>query len=337
MNKTYARRLAGLILTVAAALAAAAPASAVTPHITGDDGAVVPLTSGASLRHMSPDVTFTFTAEEQYYAARVVGPAGPASTGTDCLRTSSPFAERVRYQGNGTYTVFFKSAGSSEACRSATEGSATFTINAATSLAGAPAGFVRREPGSGIATPLELAVNTNPGAEAYDIKYAANATLGADGGIAGTAESAFVDMATGKTRITFFRPGTYTIVIRAKTFRSDVPTAWSAPATIVVKDPFDLSFATLSDNIGPTYAVKGTVRETSARGRVTVSLGKGKNPKRFRKLGTAKVGKGGKFKLRFRQRGYGNFVMKFSYKGGPTVAAGFEKRPIRFFRTFRRG
>lgn len=336
MNQSYARRLAGLILG-AATLVAAAPASAATPHITGDDGAVVPLTSGASLRHMSPDVTFAFAPEETHYAARVVGPAGPASIGTDCLRTDSPFAERVRYQGNGTYTVFYKSGGSADGCAAATEASATFTINAATSLAGAPATFVRRAPGSAFSLPLELAVNTNPGAETYEIKYAAGATLAPDGGIAGTSESAFVDMATGKTRITFFRPGRYTIVMRAKTFRSDVATGWSAPTTITVKDPFDLSFATLTDTIGPKYALAATVRETSARGKVTVSLGKGKNPKRFRKLGTAKIRKGGKFKMRFRKRGYGNYVMKFAYKGGPTVTAGADKRPIRFFRTFRRG
>ena len=337
MSLNHARRAAGLILTCAAALATAAPASAITPNITSDGGSPVPLTNGMSLRHMAPDVTFAFTAEEQYYSARVVGPAGPASIGTDCLRTSDPFIERVRYQGNGGYTVFYKAAADREACTAAAEQGAGFTINASTGFAPPPATFLMRPKESLISNPLELTVNTNPGAEAYDIRFAANATLGPDGGITGTAESAFVDMATGKTRLTFTRPGRYTVVIRAKTFRSDVTTAWGPPATVNVVAPFDLSFVNLTDSIGPTYAVAGTVREPSARGKVTISIGKGKNAKRFRRLGSAKIRKGGKFKMRFRQRTFGQFTMRFSYKGNATVQKGNVKRPIRFFRTFGRG
>ena len=334
MNQTSARRLAGQFLPFVAVLAAAAPASAATPSITGDAGAPVPLTSGMTLRHMSPDVTFAFTAEETYYAARVVGPSGPASIGTDCLRTSDPFAERVKYQGNGAYTVFYKTAGDRDSCLAATEQSVPFTINASTGFAAAPAKFLFRSQFSVVSTPLELSVNGNPGAEAYDVRFARNATLGPDGGIAGTAESAFVDMATGKVRLTVTEPGKYTVVIRAKTFRSDVPTAWGPPVTVQALAPFDLSYANLSDSTGPTYAVVGTVRETSARGKVTIAIGKGKNPKRFKKLGTAKIRKGGKFKMRFRQTRLGKYVMRFSYKGSATVAKGSEKRPLTFFKRF---
>lgn len=332
MNLNHARRAAGLILPVLAVLAAATPASAITPSITSDAGSPVPLTAGMALRHMAPDVTLSFAEGEQYYSARVVGPAGPASIGTDCLRTSDPFTERVRYQGNGAYTVFYKAAADREACTAAAEQSTPFNINASTGFAPPPATFLMREQGSLISNPLELAVNTNPGAEAYDVRFAANATLGPDGGIAGTSETAFVDMATGKSRLTFTRPGKYTVVIRAKTFRSDVTTAWGPPATVNVVAPFDLSYANLSDTIGPTYAVVGTVREPTARGKVTISIGKGKNPKRFKRLGSTKIRKGGKFKMRFRHRTYGNFVMRFSYKGSATVAKGNEKRPLRFFR-----
>jgi hypothetical protein len=330
MNLTSAR----LILSCGAVLIAAAPASAATPSITGDAGAAVPLTAGLTLRHMAPDVSFAFTAEEQYYSARVVGPAGPASIGTDCLRTSDPFTERVRYQGNGTYTVFYKAAADRDACTAAAEQSVAFAINASTGFAAAPAKFLMRPAGSVLSTPLELAVNGNPGAEAYDVRFAAGATLGPDGGITGTPESAFVDMATGRVRFTFIRPGRYTMVVRAKTFRSDVPTAWGPPAIVTVVAPFDLSFANLSDSRGPTYAVVGTVREPSARGKVTIALGKGKNPRRFKRIGAAKIRKGGKFKLRFRHRQLGRYVMRFSYKGNATVAAGNEKRPLTFFKTF---
>ena len=334
MNKTCTRRLAGLLLPCVAVLAAAAPASAATPSITGDAGAPVPLTSGMTLRHMAPDVTFAFAAEEAYYSARVVGPTGPASIGTDCLRTSDPFAERVRYQGNGTYTVFYKTAADRDACTAAAEQSAQFTINAFAGFAGAPAKFLYRQQFSVVSTPLELPVNGNPGADAYDVRYALNATLGPDGGIAGTSESAFVDMATGLVRLTVTKPGRYTVVVRAKTFRSDVPTAWGPPLTVDALAPFDLSFARLSDSIGPRYAVSGTVREPSARGRITIAVGKGTSPKRFKKLGTTKIRKGGKFKMRFRQTKLGKYVMRFSYRGGATVARGSEKRPLTFFKRF---
>ena len=333
MNKTSARRFAGQFLPFVAVLAAAAPASAATPSITGDDGASVPLTSGMTLRHMSPDVTFALASGE-YYSARLVGPGGAAASFGTGGCTSSASAERLKYQGNGTYTLFHKSGADRDACNAAAEQSIPFNINASTGFAAAPAKFLFREQFSVVSTPLELSVNGNPGAEAYDVRFARNATIGPDGGITGTSESAFVDMATGKVRVTVTEPGKYTVVIRAKTFRSDVPTAWGPPVTVQALAPFDLSFANLSDSIGPTYAVAGTVRETSARGKVTIAIGKGKNPKRFKKLGTAKIRKGGKFKFRFRQTRLGKYVMRFSYKGSATVAKGSEKRPLTFFKRF---
>ena len=335
MNTTYARRLAGLILPLAAVLAAAAPASAATPSITGDAGAPVPLTAGMTLRNMAPDVSFAFTAEEAYYSARVVGPAGPASIGTDCLRTSDPFIERVRYQGNGGYTVFYKTAADRDACTAAAEQSVPFTINASTSLvAPSKQPLLTRTAGSVITLSYNVPINGNPGAEAYEVRYALNATIGPDGGIAGTSESALVDMTAGTAGVRFSKPGRYTLVARARTFRSDVTTAWSPRMDVTVVAPFDLSSARLSDSRGPTYAVAGTVREPTARGRVTIAIGKGTKPRRFKRIGSAKIRKGGKFKLRFRQTRLGKYVIRFSYKGNATVARGSEKRPLTFFRTF---
>jgi hypothetical protein len=326
---------AGLILC-AAMLAGATPASAATPSITGDAGTPVPLTSGLSLRHMAPDVTFAFTAEEAYYAARVVGPAGPASIGTDCLRTSDPFPERVVYQGNGTYTVFFKAAADRDACAAATEQSVPFTIAAGASLVPPDKQpLLSRPAGSGIPTDFQVPVNGNPGADSYEFKYAPNATLGPDGGITGTPESAFVNSSTGAAAVRFAAPGRYTLLVRAKSFRSDVFTPWSPRLDVTVDAPFDfLVPPRLSDSRGPTYAVVGQIREKSARGRVTIALSRGSKAKRFKTIGKPRISKSGKFKLKFRVSRIGKYVMRFSYKGSATVRRGSIKYPIRFFRTF---
>jgi hypothetical protein len=334
MNRTSARLLAGLILSCGAA-ASASPAHAATPSITGDGGAPVPLTAGTTLRHMAPDVSFAFTAEEQYYAARVVGPAGPASTGVDCLRTSSPLAERVRYQGNGAYTLIFKTGKDSAACKSAPEQSVPFTINASTSVvAPEKQPLLMREPGSFASIPYEVPVNGNPGADSYEMKYALNATLGPDGGITSMAESAFVNSSTGRATVRFTKPGRYTFVLRAKTGRSDVPTPWSPRMDVNVVAPFDLSAVTPTDRRGPSYAFTAAIRETSARGKVAIAIGKGKNPKRFKRLGSAKIGKSGKFKKRFVLRRFGFYTLRFTYKGGSTVAGGTFKQTFRITRTF---
>ena len=327
MSLNHVGRAGALILSCAALLAAAAPASAATPSVTGDGGAPVPLQNGMTLRHMAPEVSLAFTAQEQYYAIRVVGPTGPAAIGADCLRTSSFSAERVRYQGNGAYTVFFKTADTSEACRSAAEQSAAFTINASTAVVPPDhQPLFRRVARSFVATTFEVPVEANPGADSYEMRYAMNATLGADGGIAGTSDSAFVDTATGKARVSFLKPGRYTFVVRAKSFRSDVPTAWSPRVDITVVAPFDLSLVTFPDSRGPTYKLVGQLREPGARGgKVKVSIKHAKD-KRFKRLGTAKVGKGGKFKLRFRYRRYGKVQLRFSYGGSATIAKGVETR-----------
>jgi hypothetical protein len=331
MNQMSARRLAGLILSCAAVLAASpASAHAATVTITGDAGAAVPLTSGLSLRHMAPDVNFAFTGDEKFYAARVVGPAGPASSGTECTSFISP--ERVKYQGNGGYTLVYKTGADRNACNGAPEQSVPFTINASTAITPPGGKLLTRDPGKPSATQYNVPVALNPGADSYEFKYAPNATLGPDGGIAGETQAGFVDLKTGTAAVSFTKPGRYTFVVRAKTFRSDVPSAWSQRVDVDVLAPFDLLSVSYPDQRGPTYSLSAQIRETTATGKVTVSIGKGANPKRFRRLGVAKIRSGGKFKLKFRLRKTGKYVLRYSYAGGPTVAGGFEKQGIRISR-----
>ena len=332
MSLNHARRLAGLILPVAL-IAAAAPATAnaATVTITDDAGNAVPLTSGMALRHMAPDVNIAFTGDEKYYAAKVVGPAGPASTGSDCSTFVAP--ERVKYQGNGTYTVVYKTGADRAACEAAAEQSIPFSINASTAISPPGGQLLTREPNAFGATQYAVPVALNPGADSYELKYALNATLGPDGGIVGETQSGFVGQ-DGKANVSFTKPGRYTFVVRAKTFRSDVPTAWSPRVDVNVLAPFDLSFVSLRDSIGPSYKLVGQVRETSIRGKIKVTIARGKNGKRFKRLGVAKLRSGGKFTLKFRQRRLGSYRLKFSYPGSATVVKGTAFGNLRLFRRF---
>ena len=66
----------------------------------------------------------------------------------------------------------------------------------------------------------------------------------------------------------------------------DYYTPWSAPISFAVKAPFDLSYVGFPDSDGPSYKLRGTLRDPFARGsRVTVYYAKGKKGGRFRKLG----------------------------------------------------
>lgn len=328
---TSARRLAGLILPLAV-LAVTSPASAATVTVTGDGGAPVGLPT--TIRNMDPQVQFAFAPDEKQYEAIVLGPAGSlASTSASCLDTAPPNSPKyVDYQGNGTYTVVLKvSKNERYTCEDAVEERHTFTINAFTSIV-PPASqpLLMRQPGSFTSIPFEVPLDLNPGASTHELLYAAGAVLGPDGGISGPTQQGFVNSSTGRASITFSKPGRYTFVARAK--RLSQVTAWSAPVHVTVVAPFDLLTTSFPDSRGPSYKLAGQLREPSATGKVTISIGKGKKAKRFKKLGTAKIRSGGKFALKFRLRKPGSYTLRYSYRGGPTVARGTAKEIIKISR-----
>jgi hypothetical protein len=58
---------------------------------------------------------------------------------------------------------------------------------------------------------------------------------------------------------------------------------------------------------GPSYQVRGVLGETTGGGKkITLAIAKGKNGKKFRTLGKAKVNSQGVFKLRFTVRNRGS-------------------------------
>jgi len=332
-------RRAALLSIVGVALAAPAPAAfAATTTVTGDGGTPVTLGGAVTLRQMKPDVVFTFAADEKRYAASVLAPNGAAaSTGTSCVNVSSNFPERVKYLGNGAYTVVLKVSKNPDDtdCSEGVEQRLAFTINASTAVV-PPASqpLLTRKPGEFTAITYDVPVDANPGADSYDFRYAASAVLAADGGLGDPFNTGFVKLETGRASVSFTKPGRYTFVARAKSFRSDVTTAWSPRVEVNVIAPFDLLSTSFPDARGPSYQLSGQVRETSVTGKVKVAIAKGKTGKRFRTLGTAKIRAGGTFKLRFKLRTFGFYRLRYRFAGSPTVAAGEVTETIRIRKTF---
>ena len=181
----------------------------------------------------------------------------------------------------------------------------------------APAGpQLIRDPNTAITKTQLLGFSGPPGAISYEIKYAKDATVAADGSLSALAvQDAYLDRATGQVQIIGARdPGTYTAVARAKI--GDFATPWSAPVQLQLQQPFDILTGSFTDRRGPSYQLRTTMRDAVLRGsRVTVSLAKGKNGKRFRTLGKPKVNSKGQFKVRFTVRKLGWYRVRYSFKG----------------------
>lgn len=333
------RRRAALLLALGAALAAPAPAAlAAGATVTGDGGTPVTLGGALTLRHMHPDVNFTFAPDEARYGAAVLGPSGsPAAIGTSCTSVSNASRETVKYQGNGAYTVVLRVTKASDDfdCSEATETRFGFTINAFTSIVPPSSQpLLSRRADSFAAIAYEVPVDLNPGADTYDFLFAAGAVAAPDGGLAEPFDRGFVNRDTGKATISFSKPGRYSLVTRAKSFSSDVPTAWSPRIEVTVVAPFDLLQTTYPDSRGPSYKLAGQIRETSATGKVKISIAKGSKGKVFRTLGSAKIRSGGKFSLRFKLRKYGRYTLRYKFAGSPTVAPGDVRQSIRISKRF---
>jgi hypothetical protein len=326
-------------LAAGAALTAPAAALAASATVTADDG-VTPVPLGTPvLRNMAPQVAFAFAGTERRYSAVVTGPGGQAaSSGTDCGATSATTPERVRYQGNGTYTVTVRTSPSATDldCSQATAPQTfAFTINAFSAVTVPAARLLTRQPLTTDALTYPFRAELNPNAGGTELRYAAGATIGADGGIAGDSEQAVVNATTGEARVSFTKPGVYTFVARATDpFGAGFSTPWSMPAQVTVLAPFDfVSQPSFADSRGPSYRLTGTVRESSARGRVRVSIARGlKKSAKFRRVATVRIRAQGRLSVRFRLTRQGVYRVRYAFEGSKTVAGGSIVQRIRIFR-----
>ncbi len=330
------------ILPLAALLFALLPASALaapTVTVTGDDGNPAPLNAAAPLplRQMAPDVNVSVPrTDTANYTTQVFDAAGTAaSDASPCRDTQfgSTWTNFVDYRGNGTYTVllrYFPSTDDSCVRTPSREQRFQFTINAGTAVTAPPVRLLTRAANSFVTNVRQLPVTLNPGASTYEVRYARGGVIGPDGAISGPSADTFVDRNTGLADFRFDKPGRWVIVARAQ--KGLFFTAWSAPAFVNAVAPFDLERTSFPDARGPSYKVRGQIRELAARGKVTVSLAKGRKKGKFHRLGKAKINSKGRFTKRFKVRKTGVYRLRYSYKGSSLVAAGRVTEAIRIRR-----
>jgi hypothetical protein len=308
------------------ALTGSAAAHAASVTVTGDDGNPVALAQGApaSIRNMSPTVGLAFASKEGRFSATVTGPDGIAvSNALSCFLNDS-FTRYVDFRGNGNYTITVTNyAKADTTCKTATSTETyVFAINSSVSV-GAPSGpFMRRAPNTYTTNTLTLPVALNPGATGYDVQYAAGAVLAPDGSISGPSSAGYVNSTTGNLDLTFSTPGTYTIVARAKNGLYTSP--WSPPVTVQVLVPFDLSSVSFPDAIGPKYTMKGYLRETSIRGKITLAMARRGAHNRYGKyksIGSVHVSSKGTFTKSFKQKRTGYYRVRIHYAGSAIAPA----------------
>ena len=328
-----------LLATAVVATGLVVPATAnatVLAKITDDAGTPVALAEGAppSLRNM--DVRYYVNTDEGVsFSATVLGPDGlPTGVGITCGSKGVESNRSTDYHGNGVYTLQV-TVYSDIPCAKPTR-TVSYTWNVAAGVAIAPPAptMLTRQPNSFSTITQLLAFSGNPGASTYEIRYAKGGVLAPDGSISGPVGNGYVDSATGQVQLIGLRePGAYTVVARAK--NGDYYSPWSAPVTLTLLAPFDMTGITTLDRKGPSYKLRGTLGEPSAGGRVTISIAKGKTGKRFRVLGKPKVNSKGQWTLRFTVRKYGSYRMRYSYKGSSTVAKGTIYATVRIRKVFR--
>ncbi len=333
---THRRTLLAAVLAWALALAAPAAAPAATAAVTGDDGAAIPLGGPVTVRAMAPQVLVSLAPEDRHYGVLVEGPDGSLAGGAPGCRPRSEAAPvPVAYAGNGTYTVHLRASAdpADAACAGGTLVVERFAIAAFASVGlPGPALLTRR--------PLELRllrhpvqVAAAPGAASVEVRYARDFVPGPDGSLGEEAELLPVDLASGRARATFQRPGTYTFVARA--LLGSAASSWSPPATVRVRSPFDFNGnPPFSDDRGPRYRIEGVVRETTATGRIAVAIRRAAGG-RFRKLGSVRLRRGGRFAVRFELRRSGRYQLRYRFAGSDTTAPGEVLQGFRIARSAR--
>jgi hypothetical protein len=329
-----------LVLIAALVVTAIAPASAAatpTVTVTGDSGQPVPLSTASTLGIRNMDVTAAVSvpqADAADYRTQVVDQAGTAASDSSPCRDTEfgpTWNNYADYRGNGTYSVVVRYFGN-DACTGAATRQTVFryAINAGVAVTPPPARLLTRAPNSFVTNTHEIGVSLNPGSSIYEVRYALGGVAGPDGAISGPSAEAFLNTSTGLASFRFEKPGAYLIVARAQ--RNTFFTPWSGAVTVNAIAPFDLERVTFPDARGPSYKLRGQVRERAARGRVTISWAKGRKGGKFHRVGRAKINSKGRFTKRFRLRRTGVYRLRYTYRGTSLVAAGRVTERIRIRR-----
>lgn len=317
--------------TVGLALAAPAVAGAAVVTVTGDGLNPTPLSPGVTptIKNMELGIGVAVAGSEAAgYTIRALAPdAAPVGTHSDWC-WNIPISDALQYRGNGTYRLAVQEYTDINCTKPGRLLSYSWVVAAGVSIAQPQNVLPTRRPNSFVTNVQQLDFLGNKGADGYEVRYARRGAIGPDGGIAGASSPGIVN--GNKVDLRLDRPGTYTVVARA--MRGVFSSPWSAPIHVTMVAPFDLETTSFPDSRGPRYRVRGVIREKSARGKVTVSLAKGRHGKRFHRLGRAKIRKHGVFSLRFRIRKVGVYRLRYSYRGSKTVLPGRATETIRIRR-----
>jgi hypothetical protein len=331
--KAGGRILAMLVVAMGLIVPATANAAA-TATLVGDDGQPFPLNAAAppTIRNMTTSVEVQNTAPKDGSWKWYVTDQAGSLANTDYCWSSGIVKDsnRIGYRGNGIYTLHIVNY-TARGCASGAQPEQAFTYTVSASVAiPQPPPLATRPAGTSVTNTHLLDFAGNPGAQNYEIRFAKGGVLAPDGSISGPSTTAITD-ATGKIRFwNFDGPGQYVMVARGQS--GDYFTPWSAPITITMYAPFDLLTTGFPDSRGPSYQLRGTVREKVMAGsRVTVAAAKGKKGKRFKTLGKPKVNSKGDFRLRFRLK-RGTYRLRYSYKGSSLIARGTVYQVIRIRR-----
>jgi hypothetical protein len=306
------------------ALAGASAAQAATVTVTGDDGNPLALAQGApaSIRNMSPTVGLGFPSKEARFSATVSGPDNVAVASPLTCFLDDNFTRIVDFRGNGNYTITVTNyAKADTGCKTPTSTeSYVFAVNSSVALTPPPGPFLIRAANTFTTNTLALPVTLNPGAGTYEVQYALGGVVGPDGAISGPSQSGFVNSTTGTIDLSFRTPGAYTVVARAKNGVYTSP--WSAPVTIKAIVPFDLDFnPTFPDSRGPRYQIKGTVRDKTLRGRITLALARGTKGGKYKSIGRTSITSKSTFTKRFTVRRTGTYRLRIHYAGSSLAPA----------------
>ncbi len=336
------RPIIAVSAAVLAALGTATAAQAAAVTVTGDDGHPVPLAQNTPLgiRNMSPSVGVGFLpTEDAYYSVSFAGPTGvAAATAVNCFTTKVPVNRGLDYHGNGNYTITVTNFAKTDRTCATAKSQETYTVVVGGVVAvGAPTKrHLIRSRNSYTTRTLSLPFGANPGATLNEVVYARGGVIGPDGGISGPVKPAYVNPTTGRVDLRLNEAGSYVVVARASAYGGAARffTPWSAPVTVQAISPFDLSSLRFPDSRGPKYQLRGTLRDTKIRGRVSIQMARGKKGGKYRSIGRAKISSKGTFTKRFTQRRTGHYRIRIKYSGSKTAQAGTIVHRIRISRRF---
>jgi hypothetical protein len=324
VHHTRTRRgLAAATTSILIALAGASAAQGAAVTVTDDAGNPVPIAQGApaAIRNMSPSVGIGFPSTDGRFSATLAGPDGVAVSSALTCFLNSNWTRSPDFRGNGNYTVTISNyAKADTACKTpvSTE-TYVYTIASSVALTPPPGPFLIRAANTFTTNTLSLPVGLNPGASTYEVQYAQGAVLAADGSISGPSQSGFVNQTTGTIDLSLRTPGTWTVVARAKNGQYTSP--WSPPVTITAIVPFDLDFLRFPDARGPSYLLRGTVRDKTIRGTVSLALARGTKGGKYKSIGKSKISSKSTFSKRFTQRRTGTYRLRVHYRGSAAAPA----------------